>query len=324
MAQKHDYGQICSFFCWVMGLAVGVAIGWVLVAKLDQDPTRSGVIALAVTLLAGLILRRLICRRPVADDDDDWVDRLQETRGDDAEGAAGVAAGAAVTGAGMIEPELQDHLDEDYVEEEEAYAHDEPADAADLQRLREVAAEGAPMAAPAAAEAASDATGDDTDDDFERALAESILAAEPTPEAGGAAGGEAGAMTEDRADGSGEVLPFADPARRDADAPGPAAEPLALSEPAVAEPAADAQGALRVEVPEEVAQGDDLTQIEGITDDVAVELYALGVETIAQLATLGPGQINALAEQLPGSLGPGDIRQWKRNARNLLDADGSG
>lgn len=275
MAQKYVYPQICSFICWVLGLGVGGGVGYGLITVMGQDLAKSGVIALAATLVVGLVLRRLLCRRQVGAEED-WVDRITPAQ---------TAGAAAVTGAAMLEPELQAHLDEDYVEEEEVYAADEPA--APPFRAREPAPEFVPEQV---AEAAPDPV-------FEQELADALAdtpsepVAEPTPEP----------EPEPQPEPEPEAVTAADIIAQ------PALEPVDEPE-------------LTINVPEEVEDGDDLTMIEGVDDDMAVELYALGIDSIEQIATMGPGQINLLAEQIPGVEGASVVRQWKRNARGLLDA----
>lgn len=63
----------------------------------------------------------------------------------------------------------------------------------------------------------------------------------------------------------------------------------------------------------EAAEGDDLTQIDGIGPTYAHRLSAGGVDTFAQLAVLSPEQIREIAQATPQA----DPTAWIAEAQSL-------
>ena len=59
---KSSGGGTCRIVIWLLSVAVGAWISWVLIADYAQDPIQSAVIGALVMLVLGLLSRRLFCR----------------------------------------------------------------------------------------------------------------------------------------------------------------------------------------------------------------------------------------------------------------------
>lgn len=79
-------------------------------------------------------------------------------------------------------------------------------------------------------------------------------------------------------------------------------------------------------LPEDPAVGDDepddLTLISGVDEDIAIELYALGITRFEHFAQLGPMRIKRLAALLPGDITASEVRSWKKAAVDMARSFG--
>ncbi|RMD49939.1 MAG: hypothetical protein D6832_00745 [Alphaproteobacteria bacterium] len=342
---------------WLLAFAGGAWLAYVLIVGQGETLARGAAVGIAAALLVGVVLDVALARiaargtAEAVEADDPVVSRLEGLASD---------AGRDPT----LPPGAEDEEDEALARHLAAADGPEPAEpaAADAPETEvEILDDGAPEPAEElelpvipAAEATAGADSPEPRDpgfeaeldralnaDLDELIEESPYADEPEDQGAEPASGTTEAAPaeplvlgeEQRAPAEVVVLRTR---RGQGGAPAgqPEAEPAApqgaeAPTPAEAAPAAtgEAPAEAEVEIVEE-PDPDGLTQIEGIDDDTAVDLYALGIESIHDLARVGPGMIQKIAEEVPGAKSAFNVRQWKRRAKQILNeragAEGAG
>ena len=329
MSNVTKHSTTCKSVCWLIGMAAGGILTFVLIYQVNSERILSGIAGIVVMLAVGLILRRLVCKTAADEDHDltyDSAAELAETTATVSRVAkkatepAAVLAGAAPTAVRTIVRPVAVHAvsaapEVDFEEagkttDVETAPLAPVSDAADAAIIRAVKDAVNPVDHAGDDELAKDLYDWDADEEAEFAA---LTSAQDEPVKRAVAVIEAVAADVPEIEPAEIVADLAAAAvALDADTV-PATQPADLAEIKPMEPKG-------LEAPEGAA--DDLTMIDGLRADQQIALNEAGIFHFRQIVGLNRRELAWLKENIPGAATSEGAENWRKQAIQLSRQSG--